>query len=68
MADHESTFRYFVGSVIVVAWLASIIVDMRVEAYDPPAIFGVLMPVIATAVFSKGVIDEVRRRADRSDK
>lgn len=65
MSDRESLFRYFVGTVIVLAWLASIIVDMRVEMYDPPAVFGILMPIIATGLFSKGVIDEIRRRSEK---
>jgi hypothetical protein len=56
-----------VGATITALWAASLIADMLVERYDPPAGLGTLMLIVASALFGGPVVAEIRKRVNEGD-
>jgi hypothetical protein len=67
VADYERTFRLWVGGAITALWGASMIVDMFNPNYDPPGGLSPIMLAVASAVFAKPVVEEVRRRVTNGE-
>jgi len=51
VAEPLDLVRLIIAWAVVVAWLASIIVDATVPTYEPPASIHILMMLVAGALF-----------------
>jgi hypothetical protein len=60
----EVTLRFWVGVTITTLWAVSLVADVAIERYDPPAGLGTLMLVVASALFGGPVVAEIRKRVN----
>lgn len=60
MPHREPILRYWVAGAITAAWVASVLADIFIAAYDPPAGIHSLMLTVAGGIFGQGVVQAAR--------